>query len=64
MMAKDRKNANGEGSKPYKDKHGRWCVRHTFRFPEGSKRRAFYGRGPRARPWPRRTGLSPTTTTA
>lgn len=43
-MAKGRKNANGEGSKPYKDKYRRWCVRHTFHFPEGSKRKAFYGR--------------------
>jgi integrase len=44
-MAKMRKNANGEGSKPYKDKYGRWCVRHTFYAPDGRrKRKAFYGR--------------------
>lgn len=44
-MARARKNANGEGSKPYKDKHGHWCVRHTFHAPDGSPRRkSFYGR--------------------
>src|SRR5215203_7449710 len=45
MMAKTTKNANGEGSKPYKDKYGRWCVRHTFHASDGRpKRKAFYGR--------------------
>jgi integrase len=44
-MATRRKNANGEGSKPYKDKYGRWCVRHTFHTPEGRPwRKPFYGR--------------------
>lgn len=44
-MATKRKYANGEGSKPYKDKYGRWCVRHTFYTPDGRpKRKAFYGR--------------------
>jgi integrase len=44
-MAKKRKNANGEGSKPYVDKYGRWCVRHTFHTPDGRPdRKAFYGR--------------------
>jgi integrase len=44
-MAKKRKNANGEGSKPYKDKYGRWCVRHTFHTPDDRPdRKAFYGR--------------------
>ena len=38
------KRGNGEGSKPYKRKDGRWCTRYTVQTPEGPKRKALYGK--------------------
>ncbi len=38
------KRANGEGSKPYKRKDGRWCARYTAHTPDGPKRRSVYGK--------------------
>jgi integrase len=42
-MGKGSKRGNGEGSKPYKRKDGRWCCRYTIQTAGGAKRRAVYG---------------------
>lgn len=38
------KRANGEGSKPYKRKDGRWVARYTVHTSGGIKRKAVYGK--------------------
>lgn len=44
MARSIRKRANGEGSRPFKRKDGRWQAGITERTPDGPKRRWFYGK--------------------